>query len=120
MARHSHHIVITTPTLWHLDDEPRDFYRYTSYGLDYLIGRAGFELVEISTIGGFWMTFGQLLAYVRMTYDRGWVHRSGLARATAAVAQALGRRLARSSPRRRWASHVVAVGRRPSALSSTA
>jgi SAM-dependent methyltransferase len=106
-------IVLTTPMIWHLHDEPRDFYRYTPHGVDYLLRRAGLEVVEVSTIGGFWSTFGQLSAYVFMTYDRGWVRRLGLARALAGISQRVGARIERSSHRRRWASHVVAVARRP-------
>lgn len=106
-------IVITTPTIWHLHDEPRDFYRYTPHGVEYLLDRAGFEVVEVSAIGGFWSTFGQLLAYVVMTYDRGWIRRLRLAGPLSVLAQRTGARLERSSHRRRWAHHVVAVGRRP-------
>lgn len=106
-------IVITTPMIWHLHEEPRDFYRYTPHGVDYLLRRAGLEVVEVSTIGGFWSTFGQLTAYAVMTYDRGWIHRLGLAGALAGISQRVGTRMERASHRRRWASHVVAVARRP-------
>jgi SAM-dependent methyltransferase len=106
-------IVMTTPTLWHLHDEPRDFYRYTRHGVEHLLRRAGFEIVEISTIGGFWSTFGQLLAYVMTTYDRGWVRRLGLVSILVVLAQRSGAMLERRSRRPRWASHVVAVARRP-------
>jgi SAM-dependent methyltransferase len=47
----------TVPLYWHLHEEPRDFFRYTKYGLAYLFKEAGFEIVEISPMSGFWTTF---------------------------------------------------------------
>ncbi len=50
--------IYTAPQIWHLHEEPRDFFRFTRYGLQHLFSRAGFELVEIKAISGFWVTFG--------------------------------------------------------------
>lgn len=55
--------IYTTPLFWHLHEEPRDFFRYTRYGLDHLFREAGFEVVEIAALSGFWTTFGTELAY---------------------------------------------------------
>jgi SAM-dependent methyltransferase len=55
--------IYTVPHIWHLHEEPRDFYRFTKYGLAYLFEQAGFEVVEIRPICGFPATFAQQLAY---------------------------------------------------------
>lgn len=51
------------PFIWHLHEEPRDYYRFSKYGLQYLFEKVGFELVELKALCGFWATFGQLLVY---------------------------------------------------------
>ena len=55
--------IYTVPLFWHLHEEPRDFYRYTKYGLEYLFKTADFEIVEIRPLSGFWITFGSEMNY---------------------------------------------------------
>jgi ubiquinone/menaquinone biosynthesis C-methylase UbiE len=57
------HALYTVPLFWHLHEEPRDFYRYTKYGLEHLFKEAGFEVVEIVPLSGFWLTFGSEWSY---------------------------------------------------------
>lgn len=57
------HCIVTTPFMWHLHEEPRDFYRFTKYGLRFLFEKNGFKVVELKPISGFWVTFGQELVY---------------------------------------------------------
>jgi len=45
-------LYLTVPQTWGLHYEPNDFYRYTKYGLAYLLGKAGFEVVECEPMGG--------------------------------------------------------------------
>lgn len=63
--------IYTVPFIWHLHEEPRDFFRFSKYGLDYLFRKAGFELVEIKALSGFWVTFCQLLVYYLLRFNRG-------------------------------------------------
>lgn len=63
--------IYTVPFIWHLHEEPRDFYRFSKYGLEYLFRKAGFEVVEIKALSGFWATFGQLLVYNLYRLNRG-------------------------------------------------
>jgi SAM-dependent methyltransferase len=65
------HAVYTAPLFWHLHEAPRDFYRYTRHGLDHLFRSAGFEVVEITALSGFWVTFGAELAYYLQSFRRG-------------------------------------------------
>ncbi|MBN1515459.1 class I SAM-dependent methyltransferase [Candidatus Sumerlaeota bacterium] len=66
--------IYSVPFIWHLHEEPRDFYRYSKYGLKYLFEKAGFEIIEIKPLSGFWVTFGQLFAYNINRLNRGFLH----------------------------------------------
>ena len=55
--------IYTIPFFWHLHEEPRDFYRYSKYGLKYLFEKCGFEVVELVPLSGFWITFGTEFNY---------------------------------------------------------
>ena len=55
--------IYTIPHIWHLHEEPRDFYRFTKHGIRYLFTKVGFEVEEITPLSGFWVTWGTMLAY---------------------------------------------------------
>ena len=40
-------LIVSVPHLARLHEEPHDFYRYTKYGLQFLLKRAGFQVLEI-------------------------------------------------------------------------
>jgi SAM-dependent methyltransferase len=63
--------IYTVPFIWHLHEEPHDYYRVSSYGLRYLFEKAGFQVVEIKALSGFWVTAGQLLVYNLYRMNRG-------------------------------------------------
>lgn len=46
-------LLLTAPQYNGLHEEPRDFFRYTRYGLEHLIGSAGLQVQEVKPIGGF-------------------------------------------------------------------
>lgn len=50
------HALFTMPQSWHIHEEPRDFYRYTRYGLEYLFEQSGLSIVELQPLSGFWVT----------------------------------------------------------------
>jgi SAM-dependent methyltransferase len=50
-------LVLTAPQYNGLHSEPRDFYRYTRYGLDYLARKAGLTVRCIEPVGGFLTLF---------------------------------------------------------------
>jgi SAM-dependent methyltransferase len=69
--------IYSVPFIWHLHEEPRDFYRYSKYGLRYLFEKVGFEIIEIKALSGFWVTFGQLFVYNVYRLNWGplrWLH----------------------------------------------
>jgi SAM-dependent methyltransferase len=63
--------VITTPFMWGIHEAPRDYYRYTRYGLEYLLERAGFEDIAVTPVCGYWMTAGLRLSYYLQRFARG-------------------------------------------------
>jgi SAM-dependent methyltransferase len=62
--------VYAVPFIWHLHEEPRDFYRFSKYGLKYLFEKVGFEIIELNALSGFWVTFGQLFVYNLYRFNR--------------------------------------------------
>jgi len=62
--------IYTLPLFWPLHEEPRDFYRYTRYGAEHLFRGAGFEVVEVRPLAGFWITFGTMLGKYLQRFRR--------------------------------------------------
>lgn len=63
--------IYSVPFIWHLHEEPRDFYRFSRYGLAYLFEKVGADVVELKALSGFWVTFGQLFVYNLYRLNRG-------------------------------------------------
>ena len=63
--------IYSIPFIWHLHEEPRDFYRFSKYGLKYLFEKVGFEIIELKALSGFWITFGQLFVYYLYRFNFG-------------------------------------------------
>lgn len=73
------HLLLTTPFFWHLHEEPRDFYRYSPYGLRYLLTEAGFDVLEIAPYGGAWLTISVEIAYALKAWRGGRLDRAVVA-----------------------------------------
>ena len=63
--------IYSVPFIWHLHEEPRDFYRFSKYGLRYLFEKTGFTILELKPLSGFWVTFGQLFTYNLYRLNKG-------------------------------------------------
>ena len=61
----------TAPLYWHLHEEPRDFFRYTRYGLQHLFTVAGWEVIHIVPMSGFWGTFLTQFNYYLARFAKG-------------------------------------------------
>ncbi|MEJ2184877.1 MAG: methyltransferase domain-containing protein [Gemmatimonadota bacterium] len=57
-------LILSAPQSWHVHEAPRDFYRYTRYGLQHLMEDAGLRVVEVTPLAGFAVTFLQEAVYV--------------------------------------------------------
>lgn len=47
-------LLVTVPFMWHIHEEPNDYYRFTRFGLAYLLEQAGFDQIRIRENTGFW------------------------------------------------------------------
>ncbi len=64
-------LILTAPLFWQLHDLPRDFYRYTEHGLNYLFESNGFDVQEIVPLSGFWITLGSLCINYISGFNKG-------------------------------------------------
>ncbi len=105
--------IYSVPFIWHLHEEPRDFYRFSKYGLKYLFEKAGFEIAEIKAISGFWGTFGQMFVYNLYRLNRGplrWFH---VIDALALAVQAGAYVLDKFDRTEQWTSLYLVVAKKP-------
>lgn len=105
--------VYTVPFIWHLHEEPRDFYRYTKHGLRYLFEKSGFEIAELSALSGFWVTFGQLLVYNMYRFNRGPLRWLRVVPACGLAVQGLAWALDRLDRTEQWTWMYLVVARKP-------
>lgn len=47
-------IVLTVPFQWGIHEAPHDYFRFTRYGLEYMLGKAGFVDIAVEESSGFW------------------------------------------------------------------
>jgi SAM-dependent methyltransferase len=104
--------IYSVPFIWHLHEEPRDFYRYSKYGLDYLFTKVGFKVVEIQALSGFWVTFGQLFVYNIYRFNRGPLRWLRIIDAIGLTLQGLAFVLDRLDRTEQWTWMYVVVARK--------
>jgi SAM-dependent methyltransferase len=61
VLRPSGRLFLTVPLVWELHELPHDFYRYTSAGVEHLLGGAGFEQIELHARNDCFTTLAQLM-----------------------------------------------------------
>lgn len=64
-------IFITVPFMLHVHEEPNDYFRYTRYGLEYLLKKNGFVDIEIKENTGFWQMWVLKFNYHTLRFARG-------------------------------------------------
>jgi SAM-dependent methyltransferase len=55
-------ILIAAPQDWEIHQAPHDYYRYTRYGLEYLLSEAGFDQIDVRPAGGYFRLMARRLA----------------------------------------------------------
>jgi SAM-dependent methyltransferase len=74
--------IYSVPFIWHIHEEPRDFFRYSTFGLEYLFTKSGFEIIEIKPLSGFIVTFLQLhLYFISGKLNKGLIKNLGIFKA---------------------------------------
>lgn len=112
VLRASGHAVFTVPMLWQLHEEPRDFYRFTKHGLAYLLNKSGFDVVELVPLSGFWLSFGQMLAYVLQRKNRGVLRATKVLPILGAAIQGISLGLDTIDRYEQWTCAYLAVARK--------
>lgn len=105
--------IYTVPFIWHLHEEPRDFYRFSKHGLKYLFEKVGFEIDTIQPLSGFWVTFGQLLVYNLYRFHRGPLRWIPVIPAIGLVIQGLAGLLDRFDKSEKWTWMYLVVAKKP-------
>ena len=105
--------IYSVPFIWHLHEEPRDFYRYSKYGLEYLFRKVGFEILNIRPLSGFWVTFGQLFVYNLYRLNRGPLRWFRIIDAVGLLIQALAYVLDRIDKSEQWTWMYMVVAKKP-------
>jgi SAM-dependent methyltransferase len=70
-------LLIAAPHEWEVHQAPHDYFRYTRYGLAYLLEKAGLETVEVRAVGGYFRLVARRLLNGLQFFTRG-VRRLGL------------------------------------------
>jgi SAM-dependent methyltransferase len=52
-------LILTCPGAYMLHEEPRDYFRYTQFGLQHLVEASGLKIVRMDPAGGAWRLLGQ-------------------------------------------------------------
>lgn len=55
--------IVSTNMYWQIHEAPHDYFRFTEYGIKFLLEKSGFEVVSIKENGGKWALFSQVFYY---------------------------------------------------------
>ncbi len=105
--------IYSVPFIWHLHEEPRDFFRFTKHGLEYLLKKVGFDAVEVTPLSGFWTTFSTLAAYDLSRYQRGPLRWLRLVDGLTLAGQFVAHAFDRIDRQHQWTWMYIAVARKP-------
>lgn len=64
-------LILSVPWMWHIHEAPNDYYRFTPYGLKYLLKKAGFSEVHIQPTTGFFTTIFVKINYFTLRLIKG-------------------------------------------------
>jgi SAM-dependent methyltransferase len=64
-------LILQVPFMWWIHEAPHDYFRYTRFGLQHLLEKAGFQHIQIQAQTGFWVTWVLKFNYQSMRLIRG-------------------------------------------------
>lgn len=67
-------LVLTAPHIWGLHEEPRDYYRFTPFGLRHLGDAAGLRVEAVKALAGYWVTAGARFVHYLRRLERLRLH----------------------------------------------
>jgi SAM-dependent methyltransferase len=71
ILRDNGRIFISVPFQWWVHEAPYDYFRYTCYGLEHILSKAGFVDIQVEAINGFWVMWALKFNYHTSRYIRG-------------------------------------------------
>ena len=101
------------PFIWHLHEEPQDFYRHPKYGLEYLFRKVELEIINIRALSGFWVTFNQLFVYSYYRLNRGPLRWFRIMAAIGLLIRGFAYILDRIEKSEQWTWIYMAVAKKP-------
>ena len=55
-------LILSWPFLYPIHEAPRDFFRYTKYGMEHMAKETGYQIKSITPVSGFWITYFSFLS----------------------------------------------------------
>ncbi|MCF8078550.1 MAG: class I SAM-dependent methyltransferase [Desulfobacterales bacterium] len=71
ILKHSGIILLQVPFQWHVHEAPYDYFRYTEFGLEYMLAKSGFVKIKVTPSSGFWSTMALKVNYQSLRYVGG-------------------------------------------------
>jgi SAM-dependent methyltransferase len=65
-------LLLAAPHEWEVHQAPHDYFRYTRYGLAYLLEKAGWEVREVRAVGGYFRLLARRLLNGLQFFSGGW------------------------------------------------
>lgn len=65
-------LLLVAPHQWEVHQAPHDFFRYTSYGLGYLLRKAGFSSFEVKPVGGMFRLLARRMLSAALLFRGLW------------------------------------------------
>jgi SAM-dependent methyltransferase len=65
-------LLVAAPHEWEVHQTPHDYFRFTRYGLTYLLEKAGWEAIEVRAAGGYFRLLSRRLLNGLQFFSGGW------------------------------------------------
>ena len=65
-------LLLAAPHEWEVHQAPHDYFRYTRYGVTYLLEKAGWEVCEVRAAGGYFRLLARRLLNGLQFFSGGW------------------------------------------------
>lgn len=105
--------IYTAPFLTHVSGAPRDFFRYSPYGLRHLFEQAGFEIEEIRPLSGFLVSVTALFTHYLERFHAGLLGALGIIPLIQRCTEFVIASLARYDRSDRWTCMYLVIARVP-------
>jgi SAM-dependent methyltransferase len=66
-------LILTIPFMWYLHESPYDYFRFTKFGLEYLLKKNSFNVISINECTGFWQMGILKINYYTKRFAKGFL-----------------------------------------------